>query len=60
MLAPVLKYGLLKERMAALITDGIRAVKRDEKKAVQCRDSLLSSMTKELNVETTLQKLLKK
>ncbi len=89
LLAPVLKYGLLKERMAALITDGIRAnlleecgydtqvlefidmehtpkniliraVKRDEKKAVQCRDSLLSSMTKELNVETTLQKLLKK
>lgn len=25
MLAPVLKYGLLKERMAALITDGVRA-----------------------------------
>lgn len=25
MLAPVLKYGILKERMAALITDGIRA-----------------------------------
>lgn len=25
MLAPVLKYGLLKERMAALITDGLRA-----------------------------------
>lgn len=25
MLKPVLKYGLLKERMAALITDGIRA-----------------------------------
>ena len=87
--APVLKYGLLKERMAALITDGIRAnlleecgydtqvlefidmehtpkniliraVKRDEKKAVQGRDSLLGSMTRELNVETTLQKLLRK
>lgn len=25
MLAPVLEYGILKERMAALITDGIRA-----------------------------------
>ena len=25
LLAPVLKYGLLKERMAALITDGLRA-----------------------------------
>ncbi len=25
MLAPVLRYGLLKERMAALITDGLRA-----------------------------------
>lgn len=25
MLAPVLRYGILKERMAALITDGLRA-----------------------------------
>jgi hypothetical protein len=25
MLAPVLKYGILKERMSALLTDGIRA-----------------------------------
>ena len=25
MLSPVLRYGLLKERMAALVTDGIRA-----------------------------------
>ena len=25
MLSPVLKYGLIKERMAALLTDGIRA-----------------------------------
>lgn len=89
MLAPVLKYGLLKERMAALITDGvranlleewgydtqilefidmehtpknilIRAVKRDEKAAGAGRDTQVIQMTRAMQVETTLQKLLEK
>lgn len=85
LLAPVLKYGLLKERIAALLTDGIRAeiltqagydtqvlefidmehtpkniliraVKYGEKKdAVPAED--LEEMTRQLHVETTLQKL---
>lgn len=85
LLAPVLKYGLLKERIAALLTDGIRAeiltqagydtqvlefidmehtpkniliraVKNGEKKdAVPAED--LEEMTRQLHVETTLQKL---
>lgn len=89
MLAPVLKYGLLKERMSALITDGVRANLLEEYgydtqilefidmehtpkniliRAVKCdgraegtdRGMQLRRMTSALQVETTLQKLLKK
>lgn len=85
LLAPVLKYGLLKERMAALLTDGIRAelltqagydtqvlefidmehtpkniliraVKSGEKKITAPAEGLVE-MTKQLHIETTLQKL---
>lgn len=85
LLAPVLKYGLLKERMAALLTDGIRAelltqagydtqvlefidmehtpkniliraVKSGEKKIAAPAEGLVE-MTKQLHIETTLQKL---
>ncbi len=89
MLAPVFKYGLLKERMAALITDGIRAnlleecgydtqilefidmehtpkniliraVKRDGKAISKSKETQVGRMTRELQVKTTLQKLLEK
>lgn len=88
LLAPVLKYGLLKERMSALITDGvranlleecgydtqilefidmehtpknilIRAVKREGRAAGEGKKTQVGKMTEALQVETTLQKLLK-
>ena len=102
LLSPVLKYGLLKERLSALITDGIRAemleecgydtqilefidmehtpkniliraVKREnsmlnhEKKRnagrqegdLQEKNTQIREMCKALNVETTLQKIIK-
>lgn len=89
MLSPVLKYGLLKERMAALITDGmraglleemgydtqvlefidmehtpknilIRATKRHkEDEKAEKKESEISRMAESLNVDTTLQKLMR-
>ena len=63
-LEPVLRYGLLKERMAALITDGLRAVKRnqkaDQKESVR-RQQIEASIRKceaELRVSPTLGRLL--
>ncbi len=86
-LEPVLKYGLLKERMAALVTDAvranlleeagyhtqvlefidmehtpknilIRAVKGDAAEGKQKKDTGVERMTRFLQVNTTLQKLM--
>lgn len=86
-LEPVLKYGLLKERMAALVTDAvranlleeagyhtqvlefidmehtpknilIRAVKGDAVEGKQKKDTGVERMTRFLQVNTTLQKLM--
>lgn len=86
-LVPALKYGLIKEKLSALITDAvranileecgydvqilefidmehtpknilIRAVKKQEKTGKR-KETNVNEMTKLLNVETTLQKLMK-
>ena len=85
LLAPVLKYGLLKERIAALLTDGIRAnlleeagyetqilefidmehtpknilIRAVKKQGTPVKDTGIQKMTMELQVENTLQKLMK-
>lgn len=88
-LEPVLKYGLIRERMAALVTDALRAGRLEEQgyqvqilefidmehtpkniliRAVRRKgeageaarnESKISQMAESLNVETTLQKLMR-
>ncbi|NBJ93720.1 class I SAM-dependent methyltransferase [Parablautia muri] len=88
-LKPVLRYGILKERIAALLTDGIRAnlleeagydtqvlefidmehtpkniliraVKRQGEGENMKKNTKVEDMTRELHIETTLQKLMVK
>ena len=54
LLSPVLKYGLLKERMSALLTDGIRAVKTGRSRSGEA----LKEMTDAIHGHLTLEKLL--
>lgn len=89
LLRPVLKYGLLKERLSAIVTDAlranlleeagydtqvlefidmehtpknilIRAVKKEGQSKAFGKDTGIGRLTKELQVDTTLQKLLGK
>ena len=85
-LQPMLKYGLIKERMSALITDAIRAnlleemgyqvqvmefidmehtpknilIRAIKEKDAKAKDTKVLDMTEFLQVENTLQKLLRK
>ncbi len=89
LLAPVLKYGLLKERLSAIVTDAvranlleeagydtqvlefidmehtpknilIRAVKKEGASEASGKDTGVGWLTRELQVDTTLQKLVRK